>query len=405
MSKIESRFRKDSKIEHGNTLVEDAFYNDSFDIVIANPPYGVSWKGYEKEIKADKTGCFKYVPSISDGQLLFMQHLISKMKLDGMGVVVHNGSTLFSGDAGSAESNIRKWLLDSDIVEAVIQLPTDEFFNTGIYTYLWVLNWDKKPIAKDKIMLINASDKFTPLKKSKDSKRKEVDAKNRLEIVETLMAFKDNDYARVFDKEHFYFNKQAIMLTNVDEEGNSFATQLKPGKKSDVLKPLKLTAGDIVIDTFSITTYDSDKYDTLGDAFKQSYKPLINSLDYKEQDLVIETKEGNSYYDTDKETLIRKKGKDKDVLGCGKIVVKTTFKKATKTRDASIAITVELIPDLQKDYEIIPYYKDEAENQKAIDDFMAKYISKPFELLGNVVGVELNFNKIFYKPEKKRYAC
>lgn len=96
LAKIESRFRVDSKIEHGNTLTDDKFYNDEFDVVTANPPYGVSWKGYQKDIVNDKTQRFKYLPSISDGQLLFMQHLISKLNANGMGVVVHNGSTLFS---------------------------------------------------------------------------------------------------------------------------------------------------------------------------------------------------------------------------------------------------------------------------------------------------------------------
>jgi type I restriction enzyme M protein len=115
LAKIESRLRVDSKIEHDNTLVDDKFYNDEFDVVIANPPYGVDWKGFKKDIENDKTQRFKYLPSISDGQLLFMQHLVSKLSATGMGVVVHNGSTLFSGDAGSAESNIRKWLLDSDL--------------------------------------------------------------------------------------------------------------------------------------------------------------------------------------------------------------------------------------------------------------------------------------------------
>ncbi|KAB1991017.1 N-6 DNA methylase, partial [Haemophilus parainfluenzae] len=98
----------------------------------------------------------------------------------------HNGSTLFSGDAGSGESNIRKWMLDNDLVEAVIQLPRDEFFNTGIYTYLWVLNKQKPDERKDRVMLINASEKFTSLKKNKGDKRNEVDEANRLEIVATL---------------------------------------------------------------------------------------------------------------------------------------------------------------------------------------------------------------------------
>ncbi|OQW66779.1 MAG: N-6 DNA methylase [Proteobacteria bacterium ST_bin11] len=407
LAKIESRFRPDSKIEHGNTLVDDKFYNEEFDVVIANPPYGVSWKGYEKDITHDKTGRFKFLPSISDGQLLFMQHLISKLDSVGMGVVVHNGSTLFSGDAGSAESNIRKWMLDSDIVEAVIQLPTDEFFNTGIYTYLWILNKNKQPHHKDKVMLINASDKFKPLKKSKGSKRKEVDAASRLEIVDTLTTYQDNDYARVFDKEYFYFNKQAIMLTNVDEHGNSFAAQLPATKTSEKLTPTKLSNGERDITEFTITTFDPQQYSSLADYFEQDIKPYIASLDYKEQPVVVTTSEARYWFDNEQETLIKETQKSLrpepvERLGCGKIVVKSALKNASKTQPQRIEINVELTPDYQKDYEIIPFHRDETANQAAIEAFMAKYISKQFAYLDNVVGVELNFNKIFYQPEKLR---
>jgi len=402
LAKIESRFRDDSKIEHGNTLVEDKFYNEEFDVVVANPPYGVSWKGYHKDIENDKTGRFKFLPSISDGQLLFMQHLISKLDAVGMGVVVHNGSSLFSGDAGSAESNIRKWMFDSDIVEAVIQLPTDEFFNTGIYTYLWVLNKNKQPQHKDKVMLINASNKFRPLKKSKGSKRKEVDETRRLEIVETLTKYQDNDYARVFDKEFFYFNKQAIMLTNVDKYGNSFELKLKEGKKSEKLTPTKITNGERELTEFVITSFESSQYNSLADAFAQDIKPFIASLDYKEQTLVITTAKAQYWFDAEQETLIKEMNGKKECLGCGKIVVKSAYKKASKKQPERIEITVELTPDYQKDYEIIPFHKDEAANLAAIASFMEKYINKPFVYLENVVGVELNFNKIFYKPEKLR---
>jgi type I restriction enzyme M protein len=398
LAKIESRFRPDSKIEHGNTLVDDKFYNEEFDVVVANPPYGVSWKGYEKDINNDKTGRFKFLPSISDGQLLFMQHLISKLDAVGMGVVVHNGSTLFSGDAGSSESNIRKWMLDSDIVEAVIQLPTDEFFNTGIYTYLWVLNKNKLAHHKDKVMLINASEKFKPLKKSKGSKRKEVDEASRLDIVATLTAYKDNDYARVYDKEFFYFNKQGVMLTNIDEHGNSFAAKLKEGKTSEKLAPLSLNNGERELTEFTITAFE--KHASLVDYFEHDIKPFIASLDYKEHPLVITTSQAKYRFDSDQETLIKEAAGKKEVLGCGKIVVKAALKNASKTQPARIEISVELTPDYQKDYEIIPFHKDEAANQAAIEAFMAKYISKPFEYLENVVGVELNFNKIFYQPEK-----
>lgn len=402
LAKIESRFRPDSKIEHGNTLVDDKFYNDEFDVVIANPPYGVSWKGYEKDINNDKTGRFKFLPSISDGQLLFMQHLISKLDSVGMGVVVHNGSTLFSGDAGSAESNIRKWMLDSDIVEAVIQLPTDEFYNTGIYTYLWILNKNKQLHHKGKVMLINASEQFKPLKKSKGSKRKEVDEASRLDIAATLTAFQDNDYARVFDKEFFYFNKQAILLTNVDEQGNSFEAMLKEGKSSEKLPPTKLTNSERELTEFTITTFDKDKFTSLADYFEQDIKPFIASLDYKEQPLLITTSNGIYRFDVEQETLIKEAAGKCEALGCGKIVVKSALKNASKTQPARIEISVELTPDYQKDYEIIPFHKDQAINQMAIKAFMAKYISRPFAYLENVVGVELNFNKIFYKPEKLR---
>lgn len=411
LAKIESRFRPDSKIEHGNTLVEDKFYNEEFDVVIANPPYGVSWKGYQKDIENDKTRRFKFLPSISDGQLLFMQHLISKLNASGIGVVVHNGSTLFSGDAGSAESNIRRWMLDSDIVEAVIQLPTDEFFNTGIYTYLWILNKNKQPHHKDKVMLINASDKFTPLKKSKGSKRKEVDEINRLDIVATLTAYQDNDYARVFEKEFFYFNKQAIMLTNIDEQNRTFEAHLplKEDKFGEMkrassieLMPIKITQGELELTEFSITQYDTTHHASLENYYIDAIKTKVAQLDYKEQPLVITTIDAKYYYDTNQETLIKETDNNKEALGCGKIIVKASYKKANKKFADRIEINVELTADYQKDYEVIPFNKDPVINQAAIEAFMIRYISKPFEYLENVVGVEINFNKIFYKPETLR---
>ncbi|MBN1873628.1 MAG: N-6 DNA methylase [Anaerolineae bacterium] len=410
LARIESRFRPDSKIEHGNTLTDDKFYNDVFDVVVANPPYGVSWKGYQKDILRDKTGRFKYTPSISDGQLLFMQHLISKLAPGGIGVVVHNGSTLFSGDAGSAESNIRKWMLDTDIVEAIIQLPTDEFFNTGIYTYLWVLNKAKAPERRDRVMLINASEKFQPLKKSKGAKRKEVDAQSRAEIVATLARFGDNAYARVFDKEFFYFNKQSLRLTNVDIDGHSFAERLKEGQKQRKLKPTRLSDGEHTWAAFEITDCagaPGGPYPSLQDYYESALKPQIAALDYKAQPVVVETAAARFYYDVERETLIQERKVKKadpvrEALGCGKIEVKAGFKRATKTRPARIEIAVALAPDEEKDYEIIPYHRDPAANDRAIADFMARYITRPYVLLENVVGVEINFNKVFYEPERLR---
>jgi len=418
LAKIESRFRKNAFIEYGNTLVDQKFQDKEFDVVVANPPYGVDWKGFKSDILNDKTGRFKYHPAVSDGQLLFMQHLISKMSLEGMGVVVHNGSTLFSGDAGSGESNIRKWMFDTDIVEAIIQLPTDEFFNTGIFTYLWVLNKNKKEHHKNKVMMINASEKFTPMKKNKGKKRKEVDSLSRKEIVKTLTDFKDNDYAKVFDKEFFYFNKQALMLTNIDYQDRTIEKILEPKKKSIKLTPLKIVQNKNSSEVMASASQKAgakapvpssekgiiiDKF-VLSDISKlENIKDTIKELDYKEKDLKVYISESVYYfYDEDKETIIKQTDEVQEELGCGKIVVKSSAKKATKTKEASITITVEITPDYQKDYEIITYNKDEEVNKKNIDDFMVKYITKPFVLLDNVVGVEINFNKIFYKPQKLR---
>lgn len=422
LAKIESRFRKDSKIEYGNSLTDIKFIHNKFDIVVANPPYGVDWKGYKKDIDNDQTERFHDIPSISDGQFLFTQHILYHLADDGLSIVVHNGSTLFSGDAGSGESNIRKFFFDNDYVEALIQMPTDEFFNTGIYTYLWVFNKNKPAERKDKVILINGSDLFVPLKKSRGKKRKEMDLENRKIIVETLTNFKETSFAKVFDKWHFYFNKQSVMLTNVDENGKSLEAELpvktnKEGEekrvKSIVLKPVKITQTEtddssaIEINEFEISTFDPAKFSSLDDYFEKQIKPLIAELDYKEKNLKIIEKDFVYWYDPEAETIVQEKiinhqSKIINRLGCGKIVVKASLKKTSKTKPAFIEIMVELTPDYQKDYEIVAYSPNPEENLQRIADFMAKYITKPFEYLDNVIGAEINFNKVFYQPEQLR---
>jgi type I restriction enzyme M protein len=403
LAKIESRFRVDSDIKYGNTLTDTAFIDKSFDVVVANPPYGVDWKDYRKAIETDKTGRFVALPSISDGQLLFDQHIVYHLDNDGIGVVVNNGSSLFSGDAGSGESTIRKYFFDNDWVEAIIQMPVDEFFNTGIYTYLWVFNKNKSAERKDKIILIDGSSKYVPLKKSKGKKRREMSGDNRAEIIKALVEFQDNDFARVFDKWHFYYNKQSILLTNVDSEGKFIEEKIK-------LKPIRITQtgeeGTFEITTFELTDFDKTKYSNIVECFDATLAPAINAFDYKENQLIVVA--GGKFYtwNSDEETIVEMdchpsqnnaKGKR---LGCGRIQIKSTFKKATKTADAKYSISVELVTDLQKDYEIIPFSPNEEENKANIAAFMAKYVTRPFEYIDNTIGVEINFNKVFYKPEK-----
>jgi type I restriction enzyme M protein len=412
LAKIESRFRSDSEIHHCNTLTAIKHIEKRFDIVVANPPYGVDWKGYQKDIKNDTTDRFVALPSISDGQFLFTQHILHHLANDGLSIVVHNGSTLFSGDAGSGESNIRKYFFEQDWVEAIIQMPTDEFFNTGIYTYLWIFNKNKPAERKDKLILIDGSNHWEQLKKSKGKKRRQMNQEHRNLIVNTFTAFEDNDFAKVFDKWNFYYNKQAIMLTNVDEDGNAIEMPTKTNRVGDTLeaKSIKLNPSNICyeingetkeLSEFTITSFDDENYNSLKEYYDRELKPQLAAIDYKESNLEVVSGGITYYFDTNKNTIIENDGIE-TALGCGKINIKVSYKKATKTKDESISITAELTKDLEKDYEIMPYSPDKETNQHLIDDFMGKYISRPFICLDNVIGVELNFNKVFYQPKQLR---
>lgn len=198
-------------------------------------------------MKKDEQGQFPAgYPSTSDGQLLFMQHILWKLADTGIAVEVHNGSTLFSGDAGGGESNIRKYIFDHDWVEAIIQMPQNEFFNTGIYTYLWVMNKNKHqdPVRRGKVALIDGSGLWQLLKKAKGDKRREIPEEGRRRIVEALTAFETSDICKIYDREYFYYNKQSLLLTEVSEQGQYVEQTICPDGKSFAIKhPVSLTVG------------------------------------------------------------------------------------------------------------------------------------------------------------------
>lgn len=182
------------QIAFGNTLTSDAHAGKTFHYMLSNPPYGVDWKKYQEAITSEhKTlgdrGRFGAgLPRVSDGQLLFVQHMVSKMRNDETGSrigIVMNGSPLFTGGAGSGESNIRRWLIEQDLVEAIIGLPTDLFYNTGIQTYVWILTNRKPADRAGTVQLINASGErfWRGMRKSLGSKRREIADEARAEIV------------------------------------------------------------------------------------------------------------------------------------------------------------------------------------------------------------------------------
>lgn len=393
LAAIESRFRSMSTIKCGNTLtmVPFADMENKFDVIVANPPYGTKWKGYEKEVKADKLGQFPAgLPSISDGQLLFMQHILWQLADDGIAVEVHNGSTLFSGDAGSGESNIRKYIFDHDWVEAIIQMPQQEFFNTGIYTYLWIMNKNKPVERRGKVALIDGSSLWQPLKKSKGDKRREMGDEHLCKIVEALARFEPSDICKIYDREHFYYNKQSLTLTEVSDAGHYVEeTVCEEGKPFVIKQPVALTVGDT-------------RYDDLQELSSDELKTIAKRVTEEKLNLSVSVeteKDGMYAFCPDQCTILhtREDGSVHD-LGCGMFAFKASTGKKNSVHKISI------MPYTTGDYEIIPHHMDETANKREIDAFMQKYVFKPYTLGGNTVGVEINFNKEFYVPEKMEKA-
>jgi type I restriction enzyme M protein len=198
-----------NNIKLGNTLSNDQLYADKFDYMLSNPPFGVDWKKIEREIKDENSikgfdGRFgPGVPRVSDGSLLFLLHLISKLRdaSDGgarIGIIL-NGSPLFTGGAGSGESEIRRYILEADLLEAIVALPNDMFYNTGIATYVWVLSNKKTDERKGKVQLINGVNLCGKMRKSLGSKRNEMSADDIRTITRSFGAFEVVD-ARVLDK-------------------------------------------------------------------------------------------------------------------------------------------------------------------------------------------------------------
>ena len=223
-----------ANIVFGNTFSEDGHPNKKFDYMLSNPPFGVEWKKVEKEIRKEyETQGFNGrfgpgLPRVSDGSLLFLLHLLSKMRpaTDGgsrFGIVL-NGSPLFTGGAGSGESEIRRYVIENDLVEAIIALPTDMFYNTGISTYVWILSNRKPEHRKGKVQLIDASTFWQKIRKSLGSKRKELGAEHIAEITRLFGEFveaKDGKkpISRIFNNEEFGYLTVTVERPLRDAEG------------------------------------------------------------------------------------------------------------------------------------------------------------------------------------------
>ena len=231
-----------SRMMYGDTLSDDKFSGYEFDYIISNPPFGIDWKkernAVQDEAKLGYDGRFgPGLPAISDGQMLFMLNGVKKLK-EGTGrmAIIQNGSSLFTGDAGSGASEIRRYVITEDLVEAIVQLPTDLFYNTGISTYIWLISKNKSDERKGKIQLIDASKCFEKRRKNIGNKRVDLSSNCIDLIVNAYNDFSNNAYqngdlsveSKVFDNDYFGYTKVTVLTPILDENGQPILKKGKP---------------------------------------------------------------------------------------------------------------------------------------------------------------------------------
>ena len=210
-------------IRHGSSLSNDQFQGERFDYMITNPPFGVSWKSDEGAVKTEAqnaNGRFSAgTPRSSDGALLFLQHMLSKMENNGSRVgIVFNGSPLFTGDAGSGESEIRRSIIENDWLECIIALPDKLFFNTSISTYIWILTNRKSEARQGKIQLINAVDFFDKMKRNLGNKGVFISDSHIRQLVELYTNFEETEHSKIYPNEFFGYTKVTVERPLIDAE-------------------------------------------------------------------------------------------------------------------------------------------------------------------------------------------
>lgn len=303
-------------IKHGNTLTNDRFPDKKFHYQLANPPYGVTWaKDYDFVANESTNPAGRFyagLPAKSDGQLLFLQHMISKMEVSGGKIaVVTNGSPLFSGNAGSGESDIRKFIIESDLLDCIVSLPKDMFYNTGIGTYIWFLDNKKPNHRRGKVQLINASnveDKHAdkkgfavPNKRSLGNKRNEILEHHIEALVEIYTNFEENDYSKIFENDFFGYYSVPVERPTYDENG-----EYKKNNKGELVPDTKKRSTERILLSEDIRSYfkenilphvdhawpDANKikigYEISFSKYFYNYVPLRPSLEVKQEILALE---------------------------------------------------------------------------------------------------------------------
>ena len=271
------------QIKLGNTLSDDQLAGERSDYMLSNPPFGVEWKKVQKQVTDEHKhrgydGRFgPGLPRVSDGSLLFLMHLVAKMRTrqDGgsrIGIIL-NGSPLFTGGAGSGESEIRRYLLQHDMVEAIVGLPTDMFYNTGIATYIWVLSNNKPAERKSKVQLINATGRASKMRKSLGSKRQYITDRDIDDIVRLYGAYEETDESKLFPVEAFGYRRITVerpLRLNFEASAERLA-------RLDDEKPIqKLEAAEQAVLKAACERLGAQRY-TNRDAFTKALKNVLNA--------------------------------------------------------------------------------------------------------------------------------
>lgn len=386
-------------IAFGSTLSKDAHPNQGFDYQLANPPYGKEWKKDQTAVEAEASkpgGRFSAgLPRISDGQLLFLQHMLNHMsqpkKGGGRVAIVMNGSPLFTGDAGSGESEIRRWILENDWLEVIVALPEQLFYNTGIATYIWVLSNRKLSERRGTVQLIDATGIWTPMRKSLGNKRREISEAQIKEIVDIYLGNLNNGQGKVFDTTEFGFRKITVerplrlnFQSNQERidrlpEQTAFKALAKSKKKDAAVQVKEITAG-------------REQQDAILDALKTLPDTLFTDRPVFEKVLDVTLKKASLSIPAP---------------------IRKTILSALSERDE----TAEICQDKQgnpesdselKDTENVPLQEDitdffEREVKPHVPDaWINTAVCDPKDGEVGRVGYEINFNRYFYEYQPPR---
>lgn len=435
-------------IQQKNTLKYDAFPNDEFRFVIMNPPFGTPWSGDKAEsgtadfvkndaysdengnpIKGKKMGRFTHrigkdgpeltmTPASGDAQLLFMQHALYKLnKQNGRAAIITNGSPLFSGGTSSGESQIRRWLLENDLVEAIIGLPDQLFYNTGISIYAFILSYKKRPERQGKVQFINAtsSEFYQKMRKSMGNKRKELSDDHIKKITELYSNFKENEYSKIFSNEEFMYREFSVyqpMQRNYQLSQERIQNLIDGNVLSNYYDPDKVEELQLLDPIPAKEKKELDKHLLHQPLFEQMIEVLQNNVDeklYKEpkafEELLISLFDGFNLYPeekTEKAGIAKTKKYLKEKVAFALSEIDKTAEIQTK-RDGSPEID-----KTTKDVELIPMNeKSEDYFKREVEPFVPDYIDVFEEnLTGKTLsiktGAEFPFTRYFYEYQEPK---